>query len=529
VNGDKISTPPLSTDKVLIFICAVGALLRLFQYHAGTSLWGDELSIVRNATSKDLFSLVAQPLSDDQVAPFGFLFLLKLIVNFAGTSEYALRFIPLLCSLISLPLFASLARKVLPRGEMLAALLFFSTSPPLIRYAAQVKPYSSDLLASLMCLLTACWWLEEISGVSSLWAAAAGAMVIWFSYPSVFVLVTIGLLALGRGARRSASCVKRVTAVLASWLLSGALVAVVEFHRWSAGTQAYMQTFWADWMLPRVLSFSDIGTWLLRVLQDWFRDFLHLPTWPAMCVLLVIGVYFLVRYSTVHAALLLGPLLLTFGASLARYYPFRGRVILFLVPNVLILLAAGLLALTRAASRAAIPPSGQRAVLLVAALIMGARPLWKNPPPYRNSETKPVLYYLGQQRRDGDAIYIHNMAWHAYEFYGPRFSLAMNEARISSLKGNKTGPNPLVILHDLDEFRGRRRLWVVLGGGYDQELTATVWYLDTIGRRLDCKSAYNAAVYLYDLSDPELLQSAKADDLFAATPHTKDCETSVNP
>lgn len=253
-------------DNMVLILLAVGALLRIGQYLAGTSLWGDELVLVRNVTSKDLFTLLTEPLSNVQVAPSGFLLLLKLAVTLIGTSEYSLRLIPLLSSLLALPLFTSLARKFLPREALLLALAAFATSIPLIRYAAQVKPYASDVTASLLCLLVAQWWIRANTLRSSLWAAATGAMAIWFSYPSVFTLAAVALLVLGCSIRRlSVASVKYVVAVLAVWLVSAATLAIVERHRLSPVTHTFMQGFWADWMLPTGSTLPHVGTWLVRL------------------------------------------------------------------------------------------------------------------------------------------------------------------------------------------------------------------------------------------------------------------------
>lgn len=510
-------------DGAVFFLLALGAFFRIAQYLAATSLWGDELSIVRNVSSKDLVTLLSKPLSDEQVAPAGFLVLVKLEVALAGMSEYSLRFVALLSSLFALPVFASLARKFFSRGALLLALVVFSTSIPLIRYAGQVKPYSLDVLASLISLLVAYSWIETNSKRTTLVAAATGATVIWFSYPSVFVLAAIGLFALWHCRTNSAASAKHVALVLATWLVAFAAFATLEKQRISPYTRWYMHLFWADWMLPKAPTLSLIRVWLVRLTHDLLADFLHLPKWPVMCVVLLIGACYLLR-RTSSAILLLLPIVITFLASVLDVYPFRGRIILFLIPNLLLLLAAGILALTRAAGQLRVPLWGQYAILLAAALAVGARPLLNHPPPYRDSETKAILSYLGAHRLGGDGIYVDNMAWHALEFYGPQFSLSMEQAKISSLKGNAMRvPDPLIILKDLDTFRGRKRLWVVFGGAFGDQLTAPIWYLDTIGRRLDCRSAYNASVYLYDLSDPERLTSAMATDFFAEARRMNAC------
>jgi len=513
-------------EMAVVLLIVVGVLLRLAQYVAGTSLWGDELSVVRNITSKDLATLLTKPLSDDQVAPPGFLILLKLIVTLMGTSEYSLRLISLLPSLLALPLFASFARKFLSREALLFAVAAFSLCLPLIRYAGQVKPYSLDVLASLLCLLAAHSWMESSSLRVSLRAAAIGAIAVWFSYPSVFTLAAIAMMILWHfRTRRSLANLKHVAGIFAVWLISSTTLLTFEHRRVTPGLRSYMQTFWADWMLPAEFSWARLGAWIVRVTQDFLSDFLHLPKWPLLCLLLLVGTIFVFRSQASLGILLLAPILVTFMASMARSYPFRGRVVLFLVPNVLLLLTFGLLAVTRATARLRPSLWGQYAIFLIAIVVLGMRPLWKNPPPYRDSETKPILSYLGERRRDGDSIYVLRMAWHAFEFYGPRFSLSMNQAKIGSLQGStRLGPNPLPILKDLDEFRGNRRLWVVFGGGYGEESEAAIGYLDTIGQRLDCKSSYNAAVYLYDLGDSYRLGSTQAEDFLSSTPHTRACE-----
>jgi len=500
-----------TVDKAVFLLIGIGAVLRVAQYLAATSLWGDELYVVRNVVSKGPVALLTQPIGDLQIAPCGFVLLLKLVVTLMGTSEYSLRFIPFLSSLLTLPLFTSLARRFFPRPALLLALGLFSTSIPLIRYAGQMKPYSSDVLASLLCLLVAGSWKEAKTLRASFGAAATGAIVIWFSYTSVFTLAAVALLVFARFAIRfSRDSVKHVVVVPAIWLISAATFAIVEHHRLSPETHSYMQTFWAHWMLPTQLTLHSVAAWLLRLPRDLFA-FLGLSKWWIFCGLAFTGSCYLLR-RTSETILLLAPLFLTFVASAGRFYPFGGRLILFLVPNVLLLLTAGALAVTDAAARLQLPRWGQHTLLLVAALALGVRPIWRYPPPYRDSETKPILSYLGEHRLSSDSIYVQGdasgTAQNALEFYGPRFSLAVNQVTLEQY----TGPHPLETLKDLDQFRGRKRLWVVFGPTHYVQLRAARWYLDTIGHRLDCLSSYRAAVYLYDLSDAQRLPSAKAED-----------------
>ncbi|HEX9605883.1 MAG TPA: hypothetical protein VF962_01510, partial [Gemmatimonadaceae bacterium] len=96
---------------VWTFVLA-GAVLRLWQYAGGASLWVDELAIARNLIDRPIQSLLTEPLAPVQVAPRGFLLLEKIIVNVCGPNDFAMRLLPLLASLASLVVFARLVLRV---------------------------------------------------------------------------------------------------------------------------------------------------------------------------------------------------------------------------------------------------------------------------------------------------------------------------------------------------------------------------------------------------------------------------------
>ena len=63
------------------------AALRIFQYASDTSLWFDEVSIVRNLVHRSETRLLLAPLDYDQVAPVGFMVAEKAISRVLGESE----------------------------------------------------------------------------------------------------------------------------------------------------------------------------------------------------------------------------------------------------------------------------------------------------------------------------------------------------------------------------------------------------------------------------------------------------------
>jgi hypothetical protein len=515
-------------DWAVILLVALGAGLRLFQYFARASLWGDEISVVLNVSQRGVLDLVIHPLASDQMAPSGFVLCLKLMANFFGAGEYSLRFIPLLSSLVALPLFANFSRKFLSRPAMLLALGAFALSPPMIRYAAQVKPYSSDVAISLLCLLAALSYFEGESPKKARYLAAVGAAGVWFSYPAIFVVASIGFIVVARAAvrwysrndkhQRDSAGGAGAVLVLAMWIISVGALALLERHRLSTTTHSFMLAFWANWLMPHDLTLAAAISYLTRLGRDCLHYFLYLPKWWAFFVLLLIGAIHLVR-RTQSGLLIIVPVISVLVASMLRIYPFSGRLILFLVPNLYVLIAAGIEAAISVALSLALGFANfsknwrvplQVGAFSIAAVAMCVWPLRALPPPYYNSETKPLISYLGQHRRSGDAIYVHNMAWGAYLFYGPEFGLTPDEAVETS-----PGPRPFVILNDLDRFRGRSRVWILFGGGYPVEASCTLKYLDSIGVRLDHQAAFNASVYLYDLTDRAGIKYRTADDFFS--------------
>jgi len=181
--------------RLAFLLLLAGAVLRLLQYLSNRSLWLDEAALARNILDRSAWRLVSTPLDYVQTAPPGFLLAEKLVTTLAGGSEYALRFIPLVLGLISLPLFLAVARRLLPPPATLVALAMFAFSGRLIYYASEVKQYGPDVTVALLLV-----WLVLIArerGFSprlTAGLALAGAVAPWLSQPALFVLAAAGLL-----------------------------------------------------------------------------------------------------------------------------------------------------------------------------------------------------------------------------------------------------------------------------------------------------------------------------------------------
>ena len=132
----------------------LGVFLRLFVYLSGRSFWMDEASLWANLAHKPILDF-SEPMTGDQLAPVGFLIAQRAIMSVFGVLKYAARLLPLACGLISVFLFARLARRLLAPRAALVALALFCFSDDLIYYASELKPYSLDLAIALAISLAA--------------------------------------------------------------------------------------------------------------------------------------------------------------------------------------------------------------------------------------------------------------------------------------------------------------------------------------------------------------------------------------
>ena len=186
----RLSPPRRSSrPKVIqatVFIVLLGLLWRAVRYALGFPLWGDEAFVAVTLLEGD-FAGLSRPLEFFQIVPPGFLWSEWLMVHCLGSGEWALRLIPFLAGVASLLLFWRFCRGVASRRTTLMALAILAASFYPVRHAAEVKPYATDLLVSL--ILTTMGWAvyRRMDSFPRWWAMIAAAGVgVWCSYPAVF-------------------------------------------------------------------------------------------------------------------------------------------------------------------------------------------------------------------------------------------------------------------------------------------------------------------------------------------------------
>jgi hypothetical protein len=489
-----------------------GAILRLWQYLANSSLWVDEAALARNIIERPLSELFG-PLHYAQVAPPLFLAIEKGSVGILGTSEYALRLFPLVSGIAAVVLFWAVAKRVLSGWAAVFALGLFALAIPFVYSASQVKQYSSDAAAALLLLLAAFnVHLRGFNRSSVVPLVLAGAILVWLSQTALFVIAGIVAAFLILHWKDSGTTRRMLLTMCCIWLISAGAAVFQAFSSVSDRDREYFSAFWHVGFMPIpphtlrdllwlpeqfVWVFGSFGTGLGH-LQGGLKY-----RWSYVFAgVMLYGVWSLWRSRRGVALLLVMPVLVTLGASAVRAYPFTARLAAFLIPSLLLLVAAGTGQLILNLS------NRMKVGVPVALAILGGSPLYAIAtalPPSRIQHLRPALVHLAQQHRDGDVVYVHPGAALSYRYYAGRLELP----RDGVIYGKCAIPEARDYLRQLDGLRGTRRAWIVITHAQQRgEREFILGYLNQIGRQLnvvDIQSATNhpterASVHLYDLS-----------------------------
>jgi hypothetical protein len=493
----------------VLLLLSVGTLLRLLQFAVDRALWLDEALIVRSVLDRGFAGLL-QPLEFGQTAPYGFLVLERLAVTLLGTGEYALRLVPLLAGLGALYLFPAVARRYVSAPARIVALAIVALAPFLVYYSSEVKQYSLDVLVALGVLWAAAELRDRRPG-TALKAALIGVLGVWFSQPAVFMLAGAGLalmhVAVRDGDRRRMGM---LVAVGTAWLVSFAGSYAVSRH--SLADPEYMQAFWRDGFMPLPPASLAEWAWLPERILRIFREPLGVmgsDPFPALrilqtaagVILCAAGAAWMARRRPLRLALAGLPFLLMVAASAVHAYPFAGgylssgRVLMFLVPSLALVLGEGAVRLWRAA------PAGRAAAAAAVALMLAPSLVYAVVSvPHVRAEVKPLLQYSAEQRQPGDLLYVYYNGRPQYLYYAPRYGWTEG----NTVMGICSRLRPAAYIDDLVRLRGRPRVWLLFvdgkaAEGYD-ERKLMLSYLDHVGRRLDDQVSVGASLYLYDLT-----------------------------
>ena len=478
---------------VVLFL---GGLFRLRQYAYNRSLWLDESLLALNIVHRSWATLFGQ-LDMNQAAPPGFLFIEKLLISTIAPSDIVLRLYPLLCGLGLLVLALWVGRLVTTHTGVVTFLLLLASCEKLIFYSSEAKQYSSDAMFSVVIIGMAIRLGTATGWTTILTVGIAGAVVLWFSQPAVFVMAAAALylVAVRLDQRKS---VLTLVPMFAMWAASFGIVYLFNLSRNVANES--LQTFWQAYFMPLPPTSVAGLRWFLYYPFLAFTDPLSLQFPGLGAFLLVAGSIELAqdRRRRLLLILLLGPIVLTLVASGVHRYPFGLRLLLFLIPILAVLIANGISFLWRLERGRGLAVAAL-ALLLMQPMIESSYRFAK---PRDVAEIKTVLAGMQSQHRANDHVFVYRRAVPAYRFYADRYGFDESHTYLE-------GELPAGTARFegwYDPLPAHERVWVVFTFNdpdrVEPELAEYRRLLEAKAHLVDHFEATSAWAFLYEIDRP---------------------------
>lgn len=466
----------------LYTILLSGILFRLFHFIHNRSLWLDEIYVSLNLLSSSFQQLTSPLLEYQQKAPIGFLWTAKCAVLLFGNQEQALRLVPLICGITTLFCFLPICRYWLKPAGQVAAMGMIAFAPPLIYHSVEVKQYSMELLATVLCLWLYTRFYGKTDLKSRLLWGAAGALILWFSYSSVFILTGIG----------TAVCVSLM--IKQNW--NTLLKMCIPFSMWFSSfvihyaliTSKQVDQMWLLYWFRHYNSFMPLPVWSPETIKWLFQRIYTMLDYPlgllwnfttadstALRVILkmsfvpislaIAGAYAFFKNDKRVLTLVALPLLLTIAASAFERYPFFERLLVFLSPLAILLIAKGCDQAVRSISALQSRQFALPVVLIIGGFSASAADVI-HPDTfgrYKKSFQKEALLYIDKNYQEGDIVYLYWNMDYGYRYYKKAYKLRYNAIEGSDMKFAAADPQDYInqLKPDLNQLKGKKRVWVV--------------------------------------------------------------------
>lgn len=523
-------------------LLGIGIFLRIFHYVDNRSFWIDEIYLNTSIIKMSFWELATQPLYYEQKAPLGYLWLVRLSVALFGKGEMALRLVSLLCGLAALPLFLLIVRRFLLPVGMVIAVGIIALASPLVYHSVEAKQYSMELFGTILCLYLYTRYSHKLTWSPLLQWGLWGAIIIWFSLSSIFILASIACtVSLKYIIRKQWTTVFRVVSVFILWLISFAINYALFTYK--SAPRAWLM-YWFDlrksfmplppssltdvkWFLQKIYQLLEYPLGILwqfardgYALQSGIKIFLVILT-LTLCGLSITRLF---RKDWQLLIVLVLPIFLTLLASGLKVYPFYERLTVFLAPLFALLIAQGCDEIG-----AFLPIRARNQFTGLVIMLLLAWPLWtsinqainsKYFGGYKRQYYRDNLLYLNERYHPGDIVYVYWNTLPAYTFYKEAYNLKFKAIE---------GKDARFISHTYQEYLqnlesdkaalvGKKRVWYLYErtfliniGEYDYQ-PAWYWalqpnsgnlfykYITRSGVVISTKKANQHTISLLDLS-----------------------------
>lgn len=447
-----------------------GLCLRLFHLFINRDLFHDEAALALNIRSKSFLELTA-PLDFGQAAPIGFLWLEKLSYQlFAGISpDFALRFPPFLMSILALLLFIKFSKQLFPPIWAVIAVAFFVFNEHIMHYSVEVKQYIFDVGIGLFLLKKGWEIMSTISQNNSskklFQFGILGAILLWFSQPSVFVLASCSLVFFLLSIFQKATIkTKNVWFSGTIWVASFAIYFF--FFLQQNTDDAYLQRFHTPFFMP--LDFWKIESllWYKNTLLALFKNPAGFGFAGLAVVVFLLGVmacfslpFTNTKRKKIRSIMLLLPFLFALFASAFGKYSTIPRLMLFTAPLLIFYVVFGLQFIEKTLKKYAPKWTNLTfviAILLVAQAFLNTT-IHQIAEPKKVEEITTCLAFIEKNKTEKEVLYVYPGAEFQFNYYAPNYDLSGLKIQqgIHPHHWKKWGK-------EIQQLRKKERVWLLL-------------------------------------------------------------------
>ena len=303
----------MKKDYFILIIIFLGIILRLFAYFNGLSFWGDEAALALNVINKSYLELF-KGLDYLQVAPPIFLVMSKFIM-LDLLRDFSLRLVPLISGILSVPLFYKFILMFSNNKKVVYISTFlFSFNMTAILYCAQFKQYSVELLVAL--LLWIIFYKIIFRKEFKWYYPIIIAFSPWISLSSLFIIGSYFFVTLAKNS-------KTILKIYIPFLISLVIFYLISLKFIMNTNYDGMYNWWQNGY-----GFIDIRHPLRVIIRlgEFFSFDKTFATLSGSIILIS-----LIKFDKKKVFLYL-PIILTFIASVFKLYPIQARLLLFLLP-----------------------------------------------------------------------------------------------------------------------------------------------------------------------------------------------------
>ena len=492
----------LKNLKYSIFIVLLGVLLICIQSYTNRPLWLDESYLSLNIIEKPFKNLFF-PLDYNQVAPILFLNLEKAFAIIFNYSEFGLRFVPFLCSILSLFLFEKILNLIfLNKKVVLFCISMFAFNITFLDYANEVKQYMVDLFFLLLIL----YLLFNTNNIQLKfkYLFILSIIGIFISNISPLFIFTIFIFLIYKSYKKANHSELKLLLIYSSLVFITFILYFLLFVYNHPAKIAMIQ----EWkynraFLPLNNSWAELSKFIYERTRQTFTNLISYGNIIGYLILMlyILGIFQLFKNKKNGLFFLLVlPILLHLFLSSLQLYPYEKRLILYQIPLIIIVSGFGFNFFLNKKNLEV------KILSFLYPFIFFCSFLNYNRFPIIKTDIMSSLNFVKNNAQNNDLIYVSYLSSIPFKYYfitQPDI-ISKKCIYISGQKtlewDNKWSFNKIVFQKDLEKLLENDRIWLLFSmmGDEDDKNTYSKKYLSSMDYNLVKQFEYNNSyIYLF--------------------------------